>query len=583
MKKFNRFAKVFVAVMMVWCEGVGRADTAVIYGIEWNYTLTDGKATITSASLSGDVVIPNTLGGYPVMSIGGSAFKGCSGLTSITIPEGVTSIGDYAFYYCRSLTSITIPDSVTSIGDWAFNGCAGLTSITIPDSVTSIGDSAFSHCSGLTSITIPDGVTSIGDRAFEGCSGLTSIVASPDNPNYSSEDGVLFNKDKTKLICCSARKSGAYMIPDGVTSIGDSAFSDCSGLTSITIPDSVTSIGDRAFSYCSGLTSITISDSVTSIGDSAFSHCSGLTSITIPDGVTSIGGGAFSYCSGLTSIVVSPDNPNYSSEDGVLFNKDKTKLICCLGGKSGAYTIPDSVTSIGNRAFVGCSGLTSITISDSVTSIGLYAFYDCSSLTTITIPDSVTRIGGGAFSYCYRLTSITIPDGVTSIGNSAFYSCKALTTIRVPENPPYDVTILQNGNSATIEYYKIKTESGIPYSLIKEKVADNIELKQIFDDNDGDYEAVVAKEAANGKNTIGECLIAGISPTEPDAAFEVSIEIVNGEPVITYTPDLNEGGTKQERVYTIEGCAELGGEWKVIESDADKEGLRFFRVRVALP
>ena len=254
-------------------------------------------------------------------------------------------------------------------------------------------------------ITIPseiDGkpVTSIGYNAFSYCTGLTSIT-----------------------------------IPNSVTSIGTYAFYGCSGLTSITIPNSVTSIGDWAFHGCSGLTSITIPNSVTSIGGCAFHNCTGLTSITIPDSVTSIGGWAFNGCTGLTSINVASGNNYYSSNNGVLFNKKKTALIRYPEGKSQtSYTIPNSVTSIGNYAFCGCSGLTSITIPNSVTSIGNYAFWGCSGLTSITIPDSVTSIGSWAFENCTGLTSITIPNSVTSIGNGAFAGCTGLTSITIPNS-----------------------------------------------------------------------------------------------------------------------------------------------------
>ena len=283
----------------------------------------------------------------------------------------VTCIGNGAFGWCKSLTGVTIPDSVTSIGGSAFYGCTSLTSVTIPDSVTSIGGSAFGNCKSLTNMTIPDSVTLIGNGAFLGCTSLTSVT-----------------------------------IPDSVTSIGERAFSECTSLTSVTIPDSVTSIGEQAFSECTSLTSVTIPDSVTSIGEQAFSECTSLTSVTIPDSVTSIGDGAFASCTSLTGIWVAEGNNDYSSDaSGVLFNKDKITLVQCPG-TFREYTIPDSVTSIGEQAFMGCSSLTSVTIPDSVTSIHWGAFYDCTSLTSVTIPDSVTSIGAWAFRDCTSLTDV---------------------------------------------------------------------------------------------------------------------------------------------------------------------------------
>ena len=285
----------------------------------------DGTIIITGCveSTKGAITIPSEIDGKSVTSIGGKAFWGCTGLTSIIIPDSVTSIGGKAFCVCSGLTSITIPDSVTSIGYGAFDGCSGLTSITIPNSVTSIGRETFQDCSGLTSITIPNSVTSIGDDAFEDCRSLTSIT-----------------------------------IGNSVTSIGDRAFDGCSGLTSITIPNSVTSIGYLAFGGCHSLTSVTIPDSVTSIGGCAFSCCSSLTSITISNSVTSIGSCAFGECRSLTSINVASDNNYYSSNNGILFNKKKTELIRFPSRKSQtSYTIPNSVTSIGSEAFYGCTGL----------------------------------------------------------------------------------------------------------------------------------------------------------------------------------------------------------------------------------
>ncbi len=344
-----------------------------------------------------------------------------SSVKTVEIEYGVTSIGAWTFADCSSLTSVTIPNSVTSIGDNAFWDCYALTSVTIPNSVTSIGGRAFGYCFSLTSVTIPSSVTNMGDRAFVCCSSLSEIIVDGNNKNYTSQDGVLFNKDKTELIQC----------PIGNTR------------TSYTIPNSVTRIGDDAFYRCISLTSVTIPNSVTSIGESAFADCSRLTSVTIPNSVTRIDVGAFYRCSSLSEIIVDGNNQNYSSQDGVLFNKDKTALIQYpIGNTRTSYTIPNSVTSIGYYAFYNCSSLTSVTIPDSVTIIGEYAFEYCSSLTSITISNSVTRIGYFAFYNCRSLTSVTIPNSVTSIGGDAFAYCYSLTSVTIPNS------VTSIGNSA---------------------------------------------------------------------------------------------------------------------------------------
>ena len=388
--------------------------------------------------------------GNGVTSIGRSAFEGCTRLTSITIPDSVTSIGECAFSWCTKLTSVTIGNGVTSIGDYAFRGCSGLTSVTIGNGVTSIGDSAFQDCTGLTSINVAEGntkyhsagnclietasktlilgcntsvipsdgsVTSIGDSAFESCTGLTSVTI----PDSVTSIG------RSAFYNCTGLTS--VTIGSGVKSIGEDAFLNCTGLTSVTIPDSVTSIGNYAFRGCSGLTSVTIGNGVTSIGECAFYNCTGLTSVTIGNGVTSIGDSAFQDCTGLTSINVAEGNTKYHSAGNCLIETASKTLI--FGCKTSVIPSDGSVTSIGSYAFKGCTGLTSITIPNSVTNIGDWVFVGCNSLTSITISENVISIGNNAFSGCKGLTSITIPDNVTSIGERALYNCTGLTSVTI--------------------------------------------------------------------------------------------------------------------------------------------------------
>lgn len=401
-------------------------------------------------------------------AVGSEAFSGCSALKEIVFGSGVTSVGASAFSGCSGLTSVTLPEGLTDIGDYAFLECSGLKGLTLPPSVTGIGSEAFLLCTNLTSFTIPKNLSNLGSGAFESCTALTNITVDPQNPAYSSLEGVLFNKSQEKLIQCPAGKVGDFVVPASVTNIGWFAFEECGGLTNVTLPNSVTDLGNYSFLLCSGLRNVTIPDSVTSIGEGTF-QASGLTSVMVPANVTYIWGDSFVSCVNLTNITVSPFNPAYSSLDGVLFDKSQARLLTFPAGKAGAYIVPDGVKNIGGAFAYGHPKLTSLAIPSSLTTIHDYEFQGCSGLTNITVdpqspsyssvggvlfdkqqrrllkyppgrsggytmPNTVLDVAPAAFRSCTGLTSIVMSDNLISVASDSFWDCASLPSVTIPKS-----------------------------------------------------------------------------------------------------------------------------------------------------
>lgn len=516
--------------------------------------------------------VPNT-----VTRIESDAFSSNGALESIVVPDSVTELGDAAFSGCTALKNVQLSRQLTAIEENTFKGCAALVQIEIPENVTSIGANAFAECGALTDIYISKNVTQIGEAAFAACAALESIEVNADNPNYCSENGILFNLSKTTLIKYPAQKpASAYVVPDSVITIDSYAFDNCMALTSVTVSDNVTSIGEAAFAGCAALSTafipsnvtqiafnafsscsddlvlfgavdsyaetfagdtsimfsgyrvlseeektceiakwslpaeattvqipeqigsytvtsigedvfsgkeslvsitipetittiherafsnckalknvniseniktieyqtfygcqslenITIPQGVTSIEDSAFYGCSSLKSIYIPSSVTEIGSQAFSFTASLKSFSVDNENPNYSSENGVLFNKDKTALLQYPIGKADTtYIIPDTVAEIAATAFADCAALESVVIPNSVTSIDLFAFSNCTALKNVTLPGSILYLNN-VFTNCTALENVVIGNGLASL-YGAFEGCTALKSIVLPRS-----------------------------------------------------------------------------------------------------------------------------------------------------
>lgn len=376
-----------------------------------------GGITGLNNGYTGDVVIPETVTNngvaYTVTAAEEETFSYSSKLTSVSLPATVTELGEVPFEACGKLAAITVhpdnpvymsvdgvlfdksgtkliacpgakegeyqaPATVRTLAPSAFYGCSRLTSITLPESLTEIGTDAFRSCTVLKSVNIPEGITEISDRLFYGCGFLQSVS-----------------------------------IPDGVVTIGASAFYNCKRMVLSALPSALKSIGEHAFERCAGILELTVPEGVQTIGNFALMGCSSMQKVSLPASLNHLGVGTFRLCLSLQTIELNPANTHFVIEDGVLFNADKTSLICCPATFKGEYAIPNTVTVIED-----------------------YAFYYCQDLSKVVLPDNLVAIRNGAFTNCASLESITIPESVTVIGENAFVSCTELKYILCKAGTP---------------------------------------------------------------------------------------------------------------------------------------------------
>lgn len=373
-----------------------------------------GERAFANCDALTEVTIPGT-----VTSIGNYAFQSCASLTEVVYEEGTTITGYGAFYGCKLLKNVTLPSTMSTISTYTFDACYALDEIILPENLTTIGNYSFYDCDALAEIVIPDSVTSLGSYAFQYCEKLESVT-----------------------------------IGSGVKTIGERAFQGCIALKSITVPGNVTTIGQEAFYGCTALESIILEDGVTTINADAFTNCTALTSVNIPASITSITSDLFTGCTNLAAINVAEDNETYSSEDGVVYNKDKTVLMMYPVGKTDeSFVIPSTVKEIKAEAFRDNAYLKNITIPEGVETIGASNFYNCDALVSITVPDSVTSVGNYFCAYSGSLETVVLGSGMTEVPSHAFYGDNDPKYLTIPSSITYFNNYSMNSLNGTTVYY----------------------------------------------------------------------------------------------------------------------------------
>ena len=459
-------------------------------GVEWTYTVLDGEASLGGSGSqtaitndpTGVLSIPAALGGCPVTGVGDWAFRNLR-MARVDFPESVRNIGSGAFYLCTNLVSVTLPQGVTNIGKKAFYCCYGLEEVVFPDGLASMGSDAFTGCRGVKAVTLSQNacsrggglfwtdsrsietitlsasVTNFNAARFSSFGGLKSILVQEGNACYSSANGLLLSKDGKELV---RGVNGYVVIPDGVVSVGRSAFSGCTNLVSVTIPDTVADFGEWAFTDCSRLAGLSLPSNMTRVASHMFYGCTQLESVAIPEGVTTIGQYAFEKCRGITSVTV-PRSLAYVEMHAfsdcvnlaavhitdveawcrIAFEGAGANPLYCgpalyLDGTAITdLSIPDSIMEIKDHAFHGCSGLVSVTIHDGVVGIGTSAFESCGELRSVRLPNGMTSIGSALFRNCRALAEVTIPKGVTSIEGYSFQRCGEIASVTIPRGVTY--------------------------------------------------------------------------------------------------------------------------------------------------
>ncbi len=340
------------------------------------------------------------------------------GSSSLTVPSDVKIIGEGAFKNCEKLEHLDLGETADTLLGEACRGCKSLKSLYLPKHIQAVGESAFRDCIAMTSLVVENDDIELGERAFENCALLSDIqLASGISEIY----GGVFNSCKSLV---------SIQLPDKLTVLGDSSFADCVKLQEIVIPPDVTKLDDMVFSGCIDLKDIKMGNKITKIGKNAFKDCRSLVTVELPVSISSIGTGPFRGCCNLEAILVDSKNRYFKSVDNILFNKNKSTLICFPAKREGnTYTVPDSVTQISDWAFADCSALEQIIIPDSVTEIGEGAFYQCTGLHSVVIPDSVVKIDDIAFRRCANLETVTLPDSVVDFGWGIFNGCSKIHVI----------------------------------------------------------------------------------------------------------------------------------------------------------